>query len=119
MIRSKRACGFAMSDDLSIPGMLWQCLLTGLYPMSILVAGADAPHGYTKRSRRTCERLENMTEAGFDIDESDVDDNVCSRCDGEGWILGDCFEDTCCCEDPETEHDMIPCHFCNPGGQNP
>ena len=60
-----------------------------------------------------------MTDAGFDIDESGVDDNACSRCDGEGWILGDCFEDTCCCEDPETEHDMIPCNLCNPGGDNP
>lgn len=60
-----------------------------------------------------------MTDAVLDIDESGVDDNACSRCDGEGWILGDCFEDTCCCEDPETEHDMIPCNLCNPGGDNP
>lgn len=40
-------------------------------------------------------------------------DEECGECGGEGWILGDCFEDTCCCADPESEHGWIRCN-CNP-----
>ena len=43
-------------------------------------------------------------------------DDECSECGGEGWIVDDCFEDTCCCADPETEHDIIPCPVCNAKG---
>ena len=31
---------------------------------------------------------------------------LCPTCGGEGEILQDCFEDTCCCADPE-EHGYI------------
>jgi hypothetical protein len=40
----------------------------------------------------------------------DVDD--CPECDGEGFIDGDCFEDTCCCADPIASHGIKPCPFC-------
>jgi hypothetical protein len=36
----------------------------------------------------------------------------CHECDDEGWILDDCFEDTCCCADPEVSHGYIPCPVC-------
>ena len=46
------------------------------------------------------------------------DDDVepCYECGDEGWIVDDCFEDSCCCADPETQHDIIPCPVCNPEG---
>jgi hypothetical protein len=37
----------------------------------------------------------------------------CGECGGEGWVLADCFEDTCCCADPELEHGLVRC-ACNP-----
>jgi hypothetical protein len=40
----------------------------------------------------------------------------CDECDGYGWITGDCFEDTCCCLDPDADHDAMPCPKCNPNG---
>ena len=46
------------------------------------------------------------------------DEKECGECGGEGWITGDCFEDTCCCADPEAEHGVIPCPLCNPEGKN-
>ena len=36
----------------------------------------------------------------------------CGDCGGEGWVLADCFEDTCCCADPESQHGIERCH-CN------
>jgi hypothetical protein len=39
------------------------------------------------------------------------DDPTCLRCDGAGEILAECFEDTCCCADPE-EHGYITCPDC-------
>lgn len=42
--------------------------------------------------------------------------DVCADCDGEGYALADCFEDTCCCANPELEHGMIRCPTC---GGNP
>lgn len=44
------------------------------------------------------------------------EDEGCFECGGEGWIMADCFEDTCCCADPEEEHGVIPCPNCNPTG---
>ena len=46
----------------------------------------------------------------YDVD--DYDDE-CGDCGGEGWVEGDCFEDTCCCADPEKSHGLVRCH-CNP-----
>ena len=37
----------------------------------------------------------------------------CSQCDGDGWVEGDCGEDTCCCVD---DHDLIPCQHCHGTG---
>jgi hypothetical protein len=44
------------------------------------------------------------------------DDDVCVECDGEGYVLNDCFEDTCCCEDPEMEHGYGTCPSCGGRG---
>jgi hypothetical protein len=44
----------------------------------------------------------------------EYDGDECYECGGEGIVLDDCFEDTCCCADPETEHDMVPCPVCQP-----
>ena len=49
------------------------------------------------------------------LDSDDVDE--CCDCDGSGWFVADCFEDTCCCLDPETEHGIEPCPTCNPEGR--
>lgn len=46
----------------------------------------------------------------------DCEDGCCCECGGEGWIAADCFEDTCCCADPELEHGVDPCPICNPKG---
>ena len=40
------------------------------------------------------------------------DDDSCGECGGEGYIVADCFEDTCCCADPEFEHGLIVCPNC-------
>lgn len=45
-----------------------------------------------------------------------TDSDECAECDGSGWIEDDCFEDTCCCADPVTEHGIIHCPMCNPKG---
>ena len=36
----------------------------------------------------------------------------CFDCEDSGYVLGDCFEDTCACAEPELEHDMIRCETC-------
>ena len=46
----------------------------------------------------------------------DPADDGCYECGGEGWVTADCFEDTCCCVDPELEHGVEPCPLCNPKG---
>lgn len=43
----------------------------------------------------------------------DEDYEECGECGGEGWVTADCFEDTCCCADPETSHGVVRC-ICNP-----
>lgn len=45
-------------------------------------------------------------------DPSEEEDG-CYECGGDGWITEDCFEDTCCCSDPEIEHGVVPCPLCN------
>lgn len=39
-------------------------------------------------------------------------DEDCQHCGGDGFILQDCFDDTCCCADPEASHGYLPCQFC-------
>lgn len=46
--------------------------------------------------------------------EDDCDD-LCWNCGGEGYVLNDCDEDTCCCLDPEESHGYSLCPFC--GGE--
>lgn len=41
-----------------------------------------------------------------------VDYDGCFECGGDGWIVDDCFEDTCCCANPEEDHGLIPCPNC-------
>lgn len=48
----------------------------------------------------------------MDDDEWDYEWEPCPTCDGEGFIVADCFEDTCCCADPEIEHGSLPCPTC-------
>jgi hypothetical protein len=43
------------------------------------------------------------------------DDGVCYECGGDGYVVADCFEDTCCCADPEEEHGLIICPNCRGG----
>ena len=47
----------------------------------------------------------------------DGENDGCYECGGEGFIVDDCFEDTCCCADPELQHGLIPCPVC--GGPQP
>lgn len=47
-------------------------------------------------------------------DLEDLDD-LCSDCGGEGYVLNDCDEDTCCCADPEEQHGYSPCPICGGG----
>ena len=48
-----------------------------------------------------------------DLMDYEDDGEECGECGGEGWVLADCFEDTCCCADPESQHGVERCH-CNP-----
>ena len=41
----------------------------------------------------------------------------CWECGYDGWVLADCFEDSCCCADPEEEHEYEPCRTCNSWGR--
>jgi hypothetical protein len=54
----------------------------------------------------------------IDLDHADdePDDDCCPECGGEGYIVSGCFEDTCCCADPELEHDVITCPECHGTG---
>lgn len=40
----------------------------------------------------------------------------CGECGGEGYVVADCFEDTCCCAEPELEHGLIRCPTCGGNG---
>ena len=54
-----------------------------------------------------------------DIDECDGERHICFDCGGEGLILDSCFEDTCCCSDPEFQHETLTCLTCNGIGSYP
>lgn len=45
--------------------------------------------------------------------EYDGEEYGCYECGGEGWIVADCFEDTCCCADPVESHGLVRCPLCN------
>lgn len=42
----------------------------------------------------------------------ELDGDTCYECGGEAYVEADCFEDTCCCADPETSHGFIVCPNC-------
>ena len=44
------------------------------------------------------------------------EDEYCGECGGEGYVLNDCFEDTCCCADPESQHGYSVCPVCKGKG---
>lgn len=48
-----------------------------------------------------------------DFHGEEVELEECGECSGEGWVTADCFEDTCCCADPEQSHGIVRC-ICNP-----
>jgi hypothetical protein len=59
------------------------------------------------------EQLKGLIELGW----FESLDDPCDRCDGDGYVRGDCFEDTCCCEDPDLKHGTITCPVCNGVGK--
>jgi hypothetical protein len=60
---------------------------------------------------------QNNESAATFYDNDDIfTDDCCYECGDEGWIIDDCFEDTCCCADEE-DHGWIPCPLCNPRGE--
>lgn len=52
----------------------------------------------------------------LDLDEDDTDE--CPFCGGDGYVLDDCFDDACCCIDPETQHDLVECNVCSVVGRH-
>ena len=48
--------------------------------------------------------------------ECDGERHECYACGGEGLVLDDCFEDSCPCADPETDHDIVECEVCRGAG---
>lgn len=52
------------------------------------------------------------------MDEQEFEDfdDFCGECGGDGIVLNDCFEDTCCCADPEAEHGYRTCPVCRGKG---
>ena len=55
---------------------------------------------------------ETNTPAGSDYEDSDWYEEDCYECEGEGFVLNECFEDTCCCADPELQHGYRICPVC-------
>ena len=51
-----------------------------------------------------------------DPDDYEYEDECCGECGGEGYVENDCFEDTCCCADPEAEHGIRTCPMCKGRG---
>jgi hypothetical protein len=51
-----------------------------------------------------------------DLPDDDFDE-LCGECGGEGYVIADCFEDTCCCANPDLEHGSIPCPQCHGDGK--
>jgi hypothetical protein len=59
-----------------------------------------------------------MTHKFLAAKSEDEFDEECGKCVGDGWVVADCFEDTCCCLDPENEHGLVRCQ-CNPKPRQP
>lgn len=53
---------------------------------------------------------------GVNLDDLTEDEfEECYECGGEGFVLRDCDEDTCCCAEPEASHGFKICPMC--GGE--
>jgi hypothetical protein len=48
----------------------------------------------------------------------DDEGEPCEECGGEGWVEGDCFEDTCCCVNPAASHGLVECQSCGGTGNS-
>lgn len=59
-----------------------------------------------------CDRVPEITGPEDEDDEDELEE--CGECGGDGFVEGDCFEDTCCCSDPLTSHGLVPCPSCKP-----
>jgi hypothetical protein len=66
-------------------------------------------HSYCIRQDCQCQCI--ISDYPDEIDEYE-DFEECPECGGEGWVVADCFEDTCCCADPELQHGMERCPVC-------
>jgi len=51
------------------------------------------------------------------LDETEDLERECYECGGDGWVVDQCDEDSCCCEDPEASHGLVPCSVCNLEGK--
>ena len=40
------------------------------------------------------------------------EEDECYECHGDGVVFAECFEDSCCCANPEQDHNVIPCPVC-------
>ena len=49
-------------------------------------------------------------------DEDGPEDDECWDCGGDGYILAYCGEDSCCCAEPDMDHDLIMCRTCRGKG---
>ena len=47
-----------------------------------------------------------------DYPDCDGEFHLCFVCDGEGSVMADCGEDSCCCLVPEVEHGRVRCGNC-------
>lgn len=54
--------------------------------------------------------------AACDDEECDGVRHTCWECEGMGLVVDECFEDTCCCADPQNEHDTVFCRTCQGTG---
>jgi len=43
----------------------------------------------------------------------EIEETLCPECHGSGFVEHDCFEDSCCCLNPEDE----PCPLCHGEGE--
>lgn len=56
-----------------------------------------------------------------DCDDAECDGvmHFCYECGGDGFLVAECGEDSCCCRDPEESHGYVTCHICSGAGAWP
>lgn len=75
-------------------------------------ASTVARVGGARRNQMPTERAASGAAPDNFDDEDFYADEECYECGGDGIILNDCFEDTCCCADPEASHGYSLCPNC-------